>query len=99
MGSPKSVISVSRSFAVQYHEANGKLDLVVLPKPFSIEDKENVFRTLTDLRFYDQILPTAEWIMKYESDAILCANSDDSLNNWLHYDWAGAPRYVIYCLL
>lgn len=99
VGSPKSVISVSRSFAVQYHEANGKLDLVVLPKPFSIEDKENVFRTLTDLRFYDQILPTAEWIMKYESDAILCANSDDSLNNWLHYDWAGAPRYVIYCLL
>ncbi|KAI4232944.1 MAG: hypothetical protein L6R40_007266, partial [Gallowayella cf. fulva] len=22
---------------------------------------------------------------------ILCANSDSDLNNWLHYDWVGAP--------
>lgn len=49
---------------------------------------------MTDLRFYDEFLPGVEWILKYESDSILCANSKSSLNNWLHWSWAGAPRYV-----
>jgi hypothetical protein len=92
IGTNNSVISVSRSFATQYHEANGKLDLVVLPKPFSIKDKENVYRLLTNLEFYDRFLPGVEWLLKFESDAIMCANSKDSLNDWLDYDWAGAPR-------
>jgi Protein of unknown function (DUF5672) len=92
IGTNKSVISVSRSFATQYQEANGKLDLVVLPKPWSIESKEHVYRLLTDLNFYDQFLPNVEWLLKFESDSIMCARSDDSLNDWLHYDWAGAPR-------
>lgn len=92
IGSNKSVISVSRSFATQYQEANGKLDLVVLPKPWSIESKEDVYRLLTDLRFYDEFLPDVEWLLKFEADSIMCARSDDSLNDWLHYSWAGAPR-------
>ncbi|KAF8859596.1 hypothetical protein BDZ45DRAFT_353050 [Acephala macrosclerotiorum] len=92
IGSNKSVISVSRSFATQYQEANGKLDLVVLPKPWSIDSKEDVYRLLTDLRFYDEFLPEVEWLLKFESDSIMCARSDDSLNDWLHYSWAGAPR-------
>jgi len=94
IGTNKSVASVSRSFATQYHEANGKLDLVPLPAPFSIESKEHVYRLLTDLRFYDQYLEGVEWMLKFESDSIMCANSNDSLNDWLEYDWAGAPRYV-----
>ncbi|CAG8977397.1 hypothetical protein HYALB_00007027 [Hymenoscyphus albidus] len=92
IGTNKSVISVSRSFATQFQEANGKLDMIVMPEPWKIESKEDVYRVLTDTRFYDEILPGVEWLLKYESDSILCSNSDDSLNSWLHYDWAGAPR-------
>lgn len=92
IGTDKSVLSVQRSFATQYQVAIGKLDLIVMPKPWSIETKENVFRTLTDIRFYDTFLPEAEWLLKYESDSIMCANSKDSLNDWLDYSWAGAPR-------
>lgn len=98
IGTNKSVISVSRSFATQYQEANGKLDMVVMPKPWRVESKEDVYRVLTDMRFYDEILPGVEWILKFESDSILCANSDESLNNWLDFDWAGAPRYVLYSI-
>ena len=94
IGTNKSVISVSRSFATKYQEANGKLDLVVLPKPWTLDRKEDVFQLLTDIRFYDEILPGVEWLMKFESDSIMCANSDDSLNDWLDYSWAGAPRQV-----
>lgn len=92
IGTNKSVISISRSFASKYHEANGKLDLVVIPEPWKIDSKEDVHRLLTDMRFYDEVLPEVEHMFKFESDAILCANSKDSLNDWLKFDWAGAPR-------
>ena len=92
IGTNKSVMSVSRSFATKYHEANGKLDLVVLPKPWTVDSKEDIYRLLTNMRFYDEYLSEVEWLLKFESDSIMCANSDDSLNDWLDYSWAGAPR-------
>ncbi|KAI9646542.1 hypothetical protein NHQ30_004535 [Ciborinia camelliae] len=92
IGTNKSVTTMSRSFATQYHQANGKLDLMVLPKPWKVDSKEDVFRLLTDIRFYDEFLPGVEWLLKYESDSIMCGNSEESLNDWLDYDWAGAPR-------
>lgn len=60
--------------------------------PWDISDKEGVWRMLTDMRFYDAVMPGVEWMLKFESDSILCANSDQSLNDWLDYDWAAAPR-------
>ncbi|KAG9246131.1 hypothetical protein BJ878DRAFT_311048 [Calycina marina] len=92
IGSNQSVIAISRSFATQYHEANGKLDLIVLPEPWKIDNKEDVNRLLTDRRFYNEHMSEVEHMLKFENDAILCANSEDSLNDWLKYDWAGAPR-------
>ncbi|KAH8653402.1 hypothetical protein BX600DRAFT_77638 [Xylariales sp. PMI_506] len=92
IGSNKSVVSVGRSYATKHQQAIGKLDLMVLPEPWEIEAKENIFRLLTDVRFYDEFLPGVEWILKYEYDSILCANSEESLNDWLIWDWAGAPR-------
>ncbi|TVY38460.1 hypothetical protein LOCC1_G007301 [Lachnellula occidentalis] len=92
IGTNESVTEVSRSFATQYHMVNGKLDLMVLPEPWSIDSKEDVYRVLTDIRFYEEFLPGAEFLFKFESDSILCANSPDSLNDWISYDWAGASR-------
>ncbi|KAI0014064.1 hypothetical protein F4779DRAFT_636806 [Xylariaceae sp. FL0662B] len=92
IGSNLSVASVARSYATKHQQAIGKLDLMVLPDPWEIDSKEKVHRLLTDVRFYDEFLPGIEWILKYEYDSILCANSKTSLNDWLHWDWAGAPR-------
>ncbi|KEZ42555.1 hypothetical protein SAPIO_CDS5785 [Scedosporium apiospermum] len=92
IGSEKSVVSVGRAFTIKHQQIIGKLDLMVLPSPWSIESKEHVFRTLTDMRFYDEFMPGVEWILKYESDSIMCANSETSLNDWLDWSWAGAPR-------
>lgn len=92
IGSKESVTYMSRSFATQYHQANGKLDLIVIQEPWSIQEKEHVYRMLTDIRFYDEVLPEVEWMLKFESDSIMCGNSDDSLNDWLDLDWAGAAR-------
>lgn len=92
IGTNVSTISVGRSFATKHQQKIGKLDLMVLPEPWEIDSKEKVHRMLTDMRFYDEFLPGVEWILKYEYDSIMCANSDTSLNDWLHWDWAGAPR-------
>lgn len=99
IGSEKSVISVGRSFAVKHQQVVGKLDLMVLPEPWEIDSKEKVYRLMTDIRFYDEFLPGVEWILKYEYDSILCANSEQSLNDWLHWSWAGAPRYTLPTIL
>ncbi|KAI0411797.1 hypothetical protein F5X98DRAFT_367781 [Xylaria grammica] len=58
-----------------------------------IDSKVKVHRLLTDIRFYDEFLPDVEWLLKYESDSILCANSATNLNEWLDWDWAGSPSY------
>lgn len=92
IGSPESVTMLGRSSAVKHQQVIGKLDLMVLPEPWDISSKEMVFRTLTDARFYDEFLPGVEWLLKYEYDSILCANSESSLNEWLDWHWAGAPR-------
>lgn len=35
--------------------------------------------------------PQVEWVLVFQTDSILCANSKVSLNEWLDYDWVGAP--------
>lgn len=92
IGSDKSVTLMGRSTSVKHQQVVGKLDLMVLPEPWDISSKEMVFRTLTDMRFYDEFLPGVEWILKFEYDSIMCANSEVSLNEWLDWHWAGAPR-------
>lgn len=43
--------------------------------PREIDSKEKVHRLLTDVRFYDESFSSVEWLLKYEYDSILCANS------------------------
>jgi hypothetical protein len=92
IGSEKSLVSVGRAYATKHQQVIGKLDLMMLPEPWEIDEKEKIHRLLTDVRFYDEFLPGVEWLLKYEADSILCANSGSSLNDWLHWSWAGAPR-------
>ncbi|KAI6376070.1 hypothetical protein MCOR25_002885 [Pyricularia grisea] len=92
IGSEASVLSVGRAFAVKHQQVIGKMDLMVLPQPWEIDSKEKVHRMMTDIRFYDEFLPGVQWILRFESDSILCANSETSLNDWLSWSWAGSPR-------
>ncbi|KAK0630817.1 hypothetical protein B0T17DRAFT_232455 [Bombardia bombarda] len=92
IGSEKSVVSVGRAYATKHQQVIGKLDLMVLPEPWKIDNREDAFRLLTDIRFYDEFLPGVEWLLRYESDSLLCANSGSSLNDWLDWSWVGAQR-------
>lgn len=92
IGSQDSKFSVGRAHAIKWQQALGKLDLVELPHPWAVQSTEDVFRLMTDVRFYDQFLPGVEWVLKYEHDSLLCANSETSLDDWLDWSWAGSTR-------
>ncbi|KAF5008846.1 hypothetical protein FDECE_4870 [Fusarium decemcellulare] len=92
IGSKKSVFTVGREFGIQVQQGLGKIELMRLPHPWRIKTEEDRHRLLTDTRFYDEFLPGAEWLLMYNSESILCANAEQSLNDWLDWTWAGAAK-------
>lgn len=91
MGSIESVASINASYAIREQVRIGKLDLTYIPANMSTAGQEMISRFLTNLWLYEQVLQPAEWLLVFQTDSILCANSKQSLNNWLDYDWVGAP--------
>ncbi|KAI0909879.1 hypothetical protein F4823DRAFT_638402 [Ustulina deusta] len=91
MGSPESVSSLNGSHAVRSQVDSGKLDLTYIPTNMSTHGGEMISRFLTTLWVYETLLRPAEWLLVFQTDSILCANSRQNLNDFLDYDWVGAP--------
>ncbi|KAF7864543.1 hypothetical protein EAF04_006675 [Stromatinia cepivora] len=91
MGSLESVAHMNTSRAIRQHVASGKLDLTYIPANMTTGSQEEISRFLTNLWLYETVLKPAEWLLVFQTDSMLCANSRQSLNNWLDYDWVGAP--------
>lgn len=106
-GSSATVNQVRASYTAAMYEALGKLHVRNLEEDWGTgwarkgwEEKEKLdieeltSRLLTNKTFYEKELGSTEWLLTYHSDAILCANSNVSLDDWLGWDWVGAPWYV-----
>ncbi|KAH6606808.1 hypothetical protein Trco_005961 [Trichoderma cornu-damae] len=91
MGSPLSVASINRSVAIRHQVASGKLDLTYIPENMSTNGQEEISQFLTTLWLYEAVLQPAEWLLIFQTDSMLCANSRLNLNGFLEYDWVGAP--------
>ncbi|KAL3425471.1 hypothetical protein PVAG01_02262 [Phlyctema vagabunda] len=91
MGSLESVRHVNSSVAIRHQVEIGKLDLTYIPANMSTAGQEMISRFLTNLWLYETVLQPAEWLLVFQTDSMLCANSRQSINNWLDYDWVGAP--------
>jgi hypothetical protein len=91
MGSVESVEHINKSVAIQEQVAAGKLDLTYIPANMSTGSQEEISRFLTNLWLYEVVLQPAEWLLVFQTDSILCANSRQTLNDYLEYDWVGAP--------
>ncbi|PBP20505.1 hypothetical protein BUE80_DR008636 [Diplocarpon rosae] len=91
MGSLESVEHLNTSRAIRNQVASGKLDLTYIPANMTTGSQEEISRFLTTLWLYDTVLQPAEWLLVFQTDSMLCANSRQSLNSWLDYDWVGAP--------
>jgi hypothetical protein len=91
MGSNESVAFVNQSVAIREQVAAGRLDLTYIPSNMSTAGQEMISRFLTTLWLYETVLAPAEHLLVFQTDSILCANSRRSLNEFLEYDWVGAP--------
>ncbi|KAI1844077.1 hypothetical protein JX265_009660 [Neoarthrinium moseri] len=91
MGSTESVIHINKSMAIREQVANGKLDLTYIPSNMSTAGQEMISRYMTNLWLYETVLQPAEWLLVFQTDSILCANSRQNINDYLDYDWIGAP--------
>ncbi|KAI9850999.1 MAG: hypothetical protein M1838_004691 [Thelocarpon superellum] len=91
MGSEESVAQMNGSAAIRRHVSSGKLDLTLVPSNMSVASAEEISQFFTTLWLYDTVLAPAEHLFVFQTDSILCANSEQSLNDWIDYDWIGAP--------
>ncbi|KAM7204034.1 hypothetical protein V8F20_003732 [Naviculisporaceae sp. PSN 640] len=91
MGSLESVEFINKSVAIREHVAAGKLDLTYIPSNMTTGSQEEISRFLTNLWLYETVLQPAEHLLIFQTDSILCANSRQTLNDYLEYDWVGAP--------
>ncbi|ROW14454.1 hypothetical protein VPNG_03880 [Cytospora leucostoma] len=91
MGSVESVEHINKSVAIREQVKVGKLDLTYIPSNMSVSSQEEISRFLTNQWMYETVLAPAEWLLIFQTDSIVCANSQRSLNDFLNYDWIGAP--------
>ncbi|KAG9228189.1 hypothetical protein BJ875DRAFT_500933 [Amylocarpus encephaloides] len=91
MGSLESVEFVNTSRAIRDQVESGKLDLTYIPSNMTTGSQEEISTFLTTLWLYETVLRPAEWLLVFQTDSMLCANSRQTLNSWLQYDWVGAP--------
>ena len=95
VGTNESFAPVLKSKALGYHIASHKLQLVNLPPYYPMTNQETVSQTLTNITFYRDFMAPAEWILMFQTDSIMCAASDQSVDDWVakNYTWVGAPWY------
>lgn len=91
MGSIESVASINKSFAIQQQVQLGKLDLTYIPSNMSTAGQEMISQFLTSLYLYETLLQPAEWLLVFQTDSMLCANNRHTVDDFLEYDWIGAP--------
>ncbi|KAJ4198269.1 hypothetical protein NW755_000954 [Fusarium falciforme] len=89
MGSHVSIATINTSFAIRQRVMEGKLTLAPVPANMSVQGQKMVSRFFTNLWLYEEVLHPAEWLLVFQTDSIICANSKHDLDDYLEYDWVG----------
>lgn len=95
VGTNDSFASVLKSGALLHHIKSDKLQLVDLPSYYPMTSQETVSQTLTNITFYRDFMAPAEWILMFQTDSIMCAASEQTVDDWVakNYSWVGAPWF------
>lgn len=94
VGSRESLNRTNSSSTVRLQQDSGKLELRDAPDVGDYQPNEKVDRMLTNLTFYESYTRTAEWLLVFHPDSVICARSETTVDDWLKYDWIGAPSFV-----
>jgi hypothetical protein len=71
----------------------GRVQIRHLPPNTQFENHAAVSDLLTTPWFWEQLAPAGH-VLLFQADSILCANSDTSVDDFLEYDFVGAPINV-----
>ncbi|RDA94381.1 hypothetical protein CP533_3812 [Ophiocordyceps camponoti-saundersi (nom. inval.)] len=91
LGSQASLSKMNASAAVRQRARQGKLRLEPIPDNMSVSGEEMISRFLTSSWLYEEAIAPAEWLLVFQTDSMVCANSRVDVDHFLPYDWVGAP--------
>lgn len=91
MGSPDALSFMRNSPTISRFEESGKLQLLPIPSNYSLKGRETISQMFTDIHLYRDLLAPAEHLLVWQPDSIFCANAPRTLNDFLEWDWIGAP--------
>ncbi|TPX67669.1 hypothetical protein SpCBS45565_g03657 [Spizellomyces sp. 'palustris'] len=77
------------SAAIRRYIKMGKLQTTLMPEDIILKTQQDVSAFLTKRWLWEQF--EAEHIFFFQLDAIICSNSDMTVDDFLGYDWIGAP--------
>lgn len=69
---------------------SGRLEVRFLPKDAELTSSRGVSRFLTQPWIWEQLV-SAERILLFQADSILCTKSQEAVDNYFRYDFIGAP--------
>lgn len=70
--------------------ASNKLTLVPLPSHWDVSSRESISQMFTDPELYRSLSP-AEHLLVFQPDSIFCTKAPTTLNDFIKYDYIGAP--------
>lgn len=89
--SPENIEVLKHCPPLLRHIDDGRLNLTLIPHTIvDIHNGEYLTRFLTKPWFWEQF-GEAEWMLFFQSDSILCSRSEQSIEDWVGFDWVGAP--------
>ncbi|KAJ3166101.1 hypothetical protein HDU88_003648 [Geranomyces variabilis] len=91
MHSAEVVPLLNRSAAIKKYIQSGKLTAMQLPETIQLKDRQDVSFFLTQNSTWHLLPEPAEHIFFFQLDAMICSNSDQSVDDYLHFDYVGAP--------
>ena len=91
MGGPAALEYMRANPILARYEKAGKLSFLDVPPNYSLKDRDTISQMFTDHHLYSNILAPAEHLLVFQPDSIFCAGASKTLDDFLHYDWIGAP--------
>ncbi|KAI8593117.1 hypothetical protein BDZ88DRAFT_186068 [Geranomyces variabilis] len=82
---------LARSAAIKRYIASGKLRPLLLSPDVKLANGADVSEFLTKKSTWALLPAPAEHIFFFQLDAVICSNSEQTPDDYLHYDWIGAP--------
>ncbi|KAJ3158529.1 hypothetical protein HDU86_002754 [Geranomyces michiganensis] len=82
---------IQRSAAIKRYIKSKKLTLLQLPPEIRLQSGPDVSEFLTRKSTWQRLPETAEHIFFFQLDAMICSNSDQTPDDFLRFDWIGAP--------